>query len=155
MENELFHEAIADFNRALELDPQYPHVLVNRGMVKYELNDLNGSLEDLMRAVAADPGYAYAYYFRGVLYAELGEIEAAIADLAKCIESTDDPWRYSHSRYRIPFWSPMQPELDYGIIVFFDLSRTKSHLRLELCSPINQQKHKALMFAILLFGGGL
>jgi tetratricopeptide (TPR) repeat protein len=42
----MFKDALADFNKALELQPNYGEVLDMRGVCKAELGDMTGACED-------------------------------------------------------------------------------------------------------------
>lgn len=45
------HEgAIEDFNKAIELDPQFAEAYNNRGIAKFKLGDLNGACSDWHKA---------------------------------------------------------------------------------------------------------
>ncbi len=60
-----FDGAIADLNRALQLDPKNPQAYESRGIAKREKHDLDGAIADFNRALQLDPKYAHAYYSRG------------------------------------------------------------------------------------------
>ena len=46
---------IADFNRALELDPQYANAYKSRGNAKKDKGDLDGAIADLARSQVLKP----------------------------------------------------------------------------------------------------
>ena len=82
--------AIADFTRALELDPgNGASDYKPRGMAYLKQGDYDAAIADASRAeVADDMG---ATYIRGVACHEKGEHDRAIADLTRCIENEDEP----------------------------------------------------------------
>ena len=45
-----FYGAISDYNKAIELDPNYVSVYYNRAISKYYINDLNGACEDARKS---------------------------------------------------------------------------------------------------------
>ncbi len=46
-----YRGALADLNRAIQINPNYTDVYRNRGLLKYgELNDRSGAINDLKRA---------------------------------------------------------------------------------------------------------
>ena len=78
--------AIADYDRAIHLDPSYAPAYLNRGVARRRSSDLDGAIQDYDQAIALDPKDPQAYTNRGVAYAELGDYEAAIHDCTRAIE---------------------------------------------------------------------
>ena len=75
-------EALADFARALELQPDLlPEVLVNRARCRELQRDYAGAVEDLTAALARDAGGTRLYFWRAKLRQKLGQAEEAQADL--------------------------------------------------------------------------
>ena len=72
-----FDGAIADFNRALQLDPKLAKVYESRGLAKREKHDLDSAIADFNRALQLDPQYAHAYYSRGNAKREKHELIAS------------------------------------------------------------------------------
>jgi len=79
--------ALADFDRAIELDPKNAVAYYNRGHAKWVKKDAAGALADCNRAIELDPKYAEAYFERGTLKGRTKDIDGAIADLTRAIES--------------------------------------------------------------------
>ena len=78
--------ALADYTRALELNPQDAKAYNNRGNAKQDKGDLDGALADYTRALELNPKHASAYYNRGVARFVKGEMAAAAADFARAQE---------------------------------------------------------------------
>ena len=78
--------AIADFNRAIELNPRDAQAYNNRGNPKQDKGDLEGAIADYNRAIELDPKYAKAYYNRGLAKQAKGDLDGAIADYNRAIE---------------------------------------------------------------------
>ena len=76
-------EAIEDFNKAIQLYPEYAAVYNNRGNVLLGLGAVKEALKDFDRAVLLSPGYAAAHSNRAGAYMKLGRIEPA-ADAPVC-----------------------------------------------------------------------
>jgi tetratricopeptide (TPR) repeat protein len=74
-------EAVAQFNQAVALNPQYPTAYFLRAYVKDKLNDPQGALADYNQAISLNPKLAEPYYNRGLLKATKFDDQAgAIAD---------------------------------------------------------------------------
>ncbi len=61
---------IADYDRALLIDPRYVGAWVNRGIARRQQGDADGAIEDFDEALQIDPGSANAWCGRA--YAEYG-----------------------------------------------------------------------------------
>ncbi len=86
-----YAQALADLDKAIELDPMNASAYNNRGL----LNSSHGkgwqaALADYDKAVELDPDFAVAYYNRGHVYAELKMNEQAKADYDKALSLTSD-----------------------------------------------------------------
>jgi len=79
-------EAIAEYTKAIELDPNYAHAYNNRGVAYKNKGQYELAIADYNRAIELDPNYAHAYYNRGVAYKNREQYELAIADYSKAIE---------------------------------------------------------------------
>ena len=53
--------AIADFSKAIELDPENKYAYYSRGTAKYELEDYRGYIADYSKAIEITPKNASAY----------------------------------------------------------------------------------------------
>ena len=78
--------AIADYNRAIELDPKLAIAYNNRGNAEKAKGDLSGAIADYNRAIELDPKHASAYYNRGNVKDARGDLDGAIADFNLAIE---------------------------------------------------------------------
>lgn len=78
--------ALEDYNRAVELFPEYPVAYNNRGNLLLALGQLGEATKDFDRAVVLAPGYAAAYSNRANAKMKLGRPQEAIADFTKAIE---------------------------------------------------------------------
>src|SRR5262249_60612061 len=61
-----FEGAIADYNRAIELDPKYAAAYSNRGIAKQAKGDLDGAITDFSRAIELDPQDLMAHKHRAL-----------------------------------------------------------------------------------------
>ena len=78
--------AIADYDKAIELDPKDASTYNNRAISKKNLKDYAGAIADYNKAIELDPQYAYAYNNRGIAKYDLKDYAGAIADYDKAIE---------------------------------------------------------------------
>ena len=77
---------MADFNRALALDPNNAYLLYNRGTLYAQQQEYQKAIEDFTRAIAIDANLAEAYYNRGICAINIKQNEAAVRDLGKAGE---------------------------------------------------------------------
>ncbi len=53
-------EALADYDKAIELDPEYPSAYYSRGNLRRKLRDFDGAVEDYSRAIELKDDHAEA-----------------------------------------------------------------------------------------------
>ena len=82
--------ALADFSKAIELDPHYAVAYNSRAAAKRAEGDLDGALADFTKAVELNPQYAVAYSNRGVAKLAASDFNGAIADYTKAIQWAPD-----------------------------------------------------------------
>jgi tetratricopeptide (TPR) repeat protein len=75
--------ALAQFARAIELNPDYAENYCDRGVVLSSQRRYFEALNDYNQAIALDPNLAVAYYNRANLLTALGRVGEAAADFAK------------------------------------------------------------------------
>ena len=79
-------QALSDYNKALEIDPQFHEAYHNRGLIYYNRGDLTQALSDYNKAIEFNPKLVEAYGNRGVIYYKQGDYTKAMADYNKTIE---------------------------------------------------------------------
>lgn len=78
-------EAIADYTRALDLDPRLVDAYKNRGVAYRQQNQLERALADYNQAITLDPNYAPVFNNRGNVYRDQHKLDLAIADYTRAI----------------------------------------------------------------------
>jgi len=78
-------QAIAEYNKAIEIDPKYAKAYFYRGNA-YGSKDLyDKSISDFTKAIEIDPKYARAYFYRGGVYSSKDLYDKAISDFTTAI----------------------------------------------------------------------
>lgn len=77
---------LADYNKALELNPQYSEALLNRGAFYFLIGETDKAMADYTQVLNLDTGLSAAYYNRGILYSKMGEYDKAMADYTQALE---------------------------------------------------------------------
>jgi tetratricopeptide (TPR) repeat protein len=81
-----YDEAIAEYNKAIELDPKYALAYSNRGSTYYDKKQYDLAIADSSKAIELDPNYSNAYYIRGSAYYVKKQYDLAIADYTIAIK---------------------------------------------------------------------
>jgi predicted Zn-dependent protease len=80
-----YERAIADYNEATRLNPQYAHALNNRGNAWEAKGEYERAIADYNEAIRLNPQYAGAFSHRGDAWSGKGNYERAIADYNEAI----------------------------------------------------------------------
>ena len=83
-----YYEAITDFNKAIELKPDFANAYFLRGNSKKKLG--MSFSDDYNKAIELNPNYLDAYFNRGSLKDSLKDYYGAIADFTKVLELKPD-----------------------------------------------------------------
>ncbi len=87
---ENYNLAIKDYNKVIELTPDYPDIYFDRGIAKTQLKQYEDALTDYDEAIRLKPDDAISYFNRGFAKDQLGRYEEAIADYDKGIRLKSD-----------------------------------------------------------------
>ena len=82
--------AIANFNKALNLNPMYVDAYVARGMTESRCGKYNDAVGSFNKALSINPVHFKALYQRGKALLALGNLDAAAADADKATSLKDD-----------------------------------------------------------------
>jgi tetratricopeptide (TPR) repeat protein len=91
--------AIADYSRAIELDPNDAVTYRNRANTRQAAGDLDGAIADCSRAIELDPELADAYFIRGNAHFRQRHWTDALADFQRVCEL--NPKKQDYPRFDI------------------------------------------------------
>ena len=75
-------DALADYDRALQLDPNSDVLYNERGFFHLQIGEFDAALRDYNSALVIRPTFAYPLYGRGVVYIRQGNLARGQDDLA-------------------------------------------------------------------------
>lgn len=75
--------AMADYGKALSIDPGNPVFLANRAVSLAKDGQIQQAMADFNAAIAKRPAFGYAFAMRGLTYLAMGNEPAAKADMTK------------------------------------------------------------------------
>lgn len=81
-----FSNAISEYTKALELDPDDAMTYFNRGLIYYSMGDYHRAISDFSKTIELNPNRASTYYNRGLAFEKLGKTEESHRDIAKANE---------------------------------------------------------------------
>ena len=79
-------EAVADYDRAVEINPRYSEAYNNRGAVRFTEGKLEEAIADFDRAIESNPRNAEAFMNRGLARLLQGRTEEAERDFKQCLK---------------------------------------------------------------------
>jgi len=85
-----YDRAITEFNRAIQLQPDYAGAYNRRGAAYGFKGDYDRAIADFDKAIQLQPDYAEALSGRGAAYLGKGDFDVAIADFDKAIQLQPD-----------------------------------------------------------------
>ena len=84
-------KAIANYNKAIEIDPKDIYSYNNRGLSYINLGKYESAIADFNKAIELDSNYDKPYFNRALAYEDLGQIDDAKQDFQKVLLLTSDP----------------------------------------------------------------
>lgn len=107
--NDRFDEAIADFNKAIELNPEKIYAYYNRGLAKFRLGDLEAAqgntekakalytsgVEDSTQAIKLNPDDPYTYHNRAGGKSRLSQLETNTAKAQEYYQDAINDWTHT------------------------------------------------------------
>ena len=81
-----YEEAMAHFNRAIQIWPGYGEAYLNRAVAEHDQSQPAAALADLDKALDLDPDSTRAHNERGQIYLESGDTRKAIAEFSRSLQ---------------------------------------------------------------------
>ena len=75
-----YAEAVADYDRAIEIDPKVAYTFRNRGLTRLRMKEYDKAIVDLTQSIRLDPKQAEAFSYRGIAWRFKREFTKSIAD---------------------------------------------------------------------------
>ncbi|MFC2033120.1 tetratricopeptide repeat protein [Chloroflexota bacterium] len=104
-----YEDALASYNWTLELRPDNPVTLYNRGITYAKLERYNKALADFNRSLELKPDAPNTIFNRGTTYAKLERYDDAFDDLNRALELKPD---HSRSLYNLACLLSLQEKTD-------------------------------------------
>jgi tetratricopeptide (TPR) repeat protein len=80
-----YQKALADYNKAAELNPEFALMYNNRGVTYTCVGEQKKAMADYNKAIELDPGFFVPYYNRGNLYGASNENDKAVEDYTRAL----------------------------------------------------------------------
>lgn len=80
-------EAMAEYDRAIELDPRNISAYYYRALLRQKQGNPDGALADYNKMIEIQPGSSEPYCGRGAIYENRGQRDKAIADYTAALEN--------------------------------------------------------------------
>ena len=80
-----FTQAMFDYNKAIEIDPQFTEAYINRGNIYFQAGKFDLAFSEYNKVIEVDPNNPDAYYNRGNIYYQQGNSAKAIYNYNKAI----------------------------------------------------------------------
>ena len=90
------NNAIESYNKATELDKEYPTVYTSRGSIYLDLKKYDKAIENYTMAIKLSPENEEPYAYRGRVYYEIDSLKKSKDDFDKAIEINKD-FGYAYS----------------------------------------------------------
>jgi tetratricopeptide (TPR) repeat protein len=81
-----YEEAIEDYVKAIDINPDIAIVYNNLGIARQAKDDIDGAIVEYDKAIKLDPKYIHTYYSRGIARELNNDLRGAIADWEEYIK---------------------------------------------------------------------
>ena len=84
---QLFNEALLNYDKAIELNPKYARAYYNRGVILAQKGQQNQAINEFSNSILYEPDFMDAYINRANEYCYISDYKSAINDYKLCIEA--------------------------------------------------------------------
>ncbi len=105
--------AVAEFQKAIELDPEYDKAYFNMAICQFKLKDYEGAVKSLTKVLEIKPGFYNALYYRAYSNYRMKAYDAALEDFAALLRK--DPRKSDYYRYRADIYYHRQDWAKAGV----------------------------------------
>ena len=81
-----FQQALQNYDKAIELNPENPDVYGQRGHVHRKLGQYQNAIKDYDKHIELDPSHPWPHHYKGMTYRDIGQFEVAIQNWERYIE---------------------------------------------------------------------
>lgn len=130
--------AMVDYNRTIEIRPEFAEAYYNRGHLHSEMGDDAAAIADYSRCIERKKNFPHPYVNRGGLYLKAQDADKALADFdaALAIEPTLAPARHGRSQALIALGQNERAMLEYDALLAATptpaLHASRGRLRLQI-----------------------
>ena len=83
-----YASALSDFNKSLEMDPDWAWAFAARARTFLAMDDCENAIADSSKAISIQPNYVYSYIWRALAYETLGDKKKARNDFEYILKTT-------------------------------------------------------------------
>lgn len=89
-EKGMYDEAMIEFNKAIQVNPNYSDAYSGRGYVFSEMGKLEQTISEFSKAIQINPSLVLIYVRRGFCFGQKRDFDQAISDFSKAIQIGPD-----------------------------------------------------------------
>ena len=96
-----YEKAVAEYTKAIELDPKLASAYYNRGLAYFKMRQYDSALADFNKAIELDPRSSTAWVGRGIALEGLGKYKEALEAYNKSLEINPNDQRAKSNKDRL------------------------------------------------------